>query len=128
MKRFYILMVMLYIGILGINYHVSAQTLEDYRKTQADVSLTYDNNWNPIGKFSIKNLSNKTITNVEIIVYYTDANDQNYFEPTTICRTQTKIAPNNRGILTFYINNNGKKPKSFALNRIRYADGTVCDK
>ena len=54
MKRFYIFTVMLYIGILGINYHVSAQTLEDYRKTQADVSLTYDNNWNPIGKFSHK--------------------------------------------------------------------------
>lgn len=115
--------------LCNISSYCQAQTLTDFKNTQADVSLTYDSNWNPIAKFSIKNVANKTITNVEIVIYYSGYSDSDHLQPYTTCSTSTNIAPNERKILTFYIKgHNNKKPQSFSLLRIRYADGTVCDR
>ncbi len=128
MNRFIFWGTLFCISLICANNKVNAQTLADYRKTQADVSLTYDSNWNPIGKFSIKNISNKTITNIEIIVYYTGYDNYDIFQPTSKCYANMNISPNCRGTLTFNINSGDKKPKSFAITRIRYSDGTVCDR
>lgn len=128
MNRFTFGGILFCISMICTNNQVNAQTLADYRKTQADVSLTYDSNWTPIAKFSIKNISNKTIANVEIIIYYAGYDKNDLFQPTSKCYANVNISPNNRGTLTFYINSGDKKPKSFAITRIRYSDGTVCDK
>lgn len=123
----------LLIGTLLFNFSANAQTLADYRETQADISLIYDSNWAPIGKFSIKNISNKTIVGVEIVIYcgddkWRDPNDIFRNEKTFVCRTDTNIRPNERKILTFYPRCGDETPKSFSLSRIRYEDGTICNK
>lgn len=117
--------------VLSMTYdNIDAQTLTDYYKTQSDISLTYDNNWNPIAKLSIRNISNKTITGVEIIVYYgghqipaVGRKD----EQIVICRTNATIAPGATRLLTFYPQCGEYKPNSFSLHRIKYADGSICD-
>ena len=125
MKKF--LATIFFVFIALINY-ADAQSLKDYHTTESDVSLTYDNNWNPICKFSIKNISNKTITAIEIVIFYGANNPDDYFAPTEICRTITNIKPNERKILTFYPNQKDLKPKSFSLKRIRYSDGSISDR
>lgn len=128
MKKTILLLVVL---LLNINADIKAQTLKDYEKTKQDIALTYDDNWIPTGNFSIKNISNKYIENVEIIVYYEDGSDQiDRFTPWPVYRAKTHIAPNERKLLSFRMldhKNLNKKPKSFSLSRIRYADGTICD-
>ncbi|WP_294598659.1 hypothetical protein [uncultured Rikenella sp.] len=125
MKKTILLLVVL---LLNANAAIKAQKLEDYEKTWKDIALTYDDNWNPIVNFSIKNISNKYIENVEIIVGYSDDQFDLFARQSTI-RIKTRIAPNERKLLSFRIlDHNDNRPKQFGLSRIRYADGTICDK
>ena len=107
--------------------YANAQTITEYnQKAISNQSLTYDEYWNPTAQFTLKNLSNKTITNVEIVIYYSGYRSSDIFQPTTTCRTSTTIYPGAYGQLRFTFNCGDKRPQSFVITRIRYADGTVC--
>lgn len=100
--------------------------MDRYRKTQQDISLTYDDNWNPIAKFSIQNISDKVIVGVEIRIWYAGYDEADIFQPTTIHRTNTLINPQERKLLIFDLTGVSGDPKSFTITRIRYSDGTLC--
>lgn len=123
MKKLILIIAMFVVG----SFCAEAQTITEYnQKAISNQSLTYDEYWNPIAQFTLKNLSNKTITNVEIVIYYNGYRSGDIFQPTTTCRTSTTIYPGAYGQLRFTFNCGYKRPQSFVITRIRYADGTVC--
>lgn len=69
MKKLILIIAIFVVG----SFCAEAQTITEYnQKAISSQSLTYDEYWNPIAQFTLKNLSNKTITNVEIVIYYND--------------------------------------------------------
>ena len=67
MKNFILSITLLIAGVLCAD----AQTITEYNQSAiSNQSLTYDQNWGPTARFTLKNISNKTITNVEIEIYY----------------------------------------------------------
>lgn len=120
------LILIIAIFIVG-SFCAEAQSITDYnQKAVSNKRLTYDQYWYPTLTFSLKNLSNKAITNVEIIIWYHGYSEVDFTQPTTTCRTSTIIYPGYNGILSFRFDCGNRQPKGFTITRIRYADGTVC--
>lgn len=123
MKNFILSITLLIAGVLCAD----AQTITEYNQSAiSNQSLTYDQNWCPTAQFTLKNISNKTITNVEIEIYYKGYKQNDIFQPTTTCNTSTTIYPGDYGILSFRFDCGNKQPKSFVITRIRYSDGSIC--
>ena len=98
MKNFILSITLLIAGVLCAD----AQTITEYNQSAiSNQSLTYDQNWCPTAQFTLKNISNKTITNVEIDIYYKGYKQNDIFQPTTTCNTSTTIYPDDYGILSF---------------------------
>ncbi len=104
------------------------QTLTDYNRNYTH-KVEYDNNFNPILIITLKNISTKTITSVEIIVYY-DGDSYDWTKPIKQYVSVTNIQSKQNGILSYRVEKeiNNRKPKEFSITRIRYSDGSICDK
>ncbi|MBQ5850115.1 MAG: hypothetical protein IIW54_04760 [Lachnospiraceae bacterium] len=123
MKKILLVIAFYLIGL----FSVGAQTIEDFNRTAiSNKSLTYNDQWQPTATFTLKNLSNKIITNVEIEIFYYGYADGDIFQPTTKCTTSTRITSGLSGKVSFTFSCGDKKPKGFMITRIRYADGSIC--
>ena len=120
---------------LFVGTSLKAQSIDDYNTEQVrQGKLLYDEDFNPIGHISLKNISSKTITTIEVSVYYGRINAPSYVSlKDRIADVKRVIAhvvirPNDTG--TFSINvpksNELYKPEGFMITKVRYSDGTVC--
>lgn len=106
------------------------QRIEDYVKTQS-FKVTYDESFEPTLHLSFKNVSNKVITTVEVKIYYNKGLDKYEWRyPTRSSIIQTKIKPNEYGTINVSMPKevDGKKPGSFSIEKLRYEDGSICDR
>lgn len=110
----------------------NAQTIDDFNKDSVrKAKLTYDENFNPTVNLSLRNISSKTITSIEVTVYYSNPDNpydihSSYQEQKIV---QIPISPNTTKSTQFRISkprNNYIKIIGYMISRIRYQDGTIC--
>lgn len=112
----------------------NAQSLQEFANSWTYEKISYDEYFTPILTLHFKNVSNKTITTIELAVTYNgyDYNPNNFTNPDPICRRtiQTNIAPGSTKTLTSTLDKDpyGNKPKGLHLVKLRYSDGSICDK
>lgn len=128
MKKTKIILTGLLVIVLSVC--ASGQTLADFNKAHSH-TITYDEDFNPTLHLTIKNVSNKTITTVEISVdYVTDAQRLDITKHPEVRLAKTNIPPMNSA--TVHINVPREKyytkPQHFWISNIRFSDGTICDK
>lgn len=119
MKRIILLIAF---SMLAITSDCFAQLGYGY-KTITDVSLQYDDYWDPIISFTLENGSDSSITGVEITVTF-KGDAQSQWGYTMICRTNTMINPRQKGRVIFRVDTD-KIPIQFGILRTRYSDGSV---
>ena len=109
-----------------------AQTIADYNKDSVrSAKITYDENFNPSVNLSLRNISSKVITTIEVTIVYSDPNNSydflsSYQEQKVI---QISISPNMTKSTQFRISkprNSYTKPTGYMISKVRYQDGTIC--
>lgn len=106
------------------------QRLEDFTKTQSS-KVTYDELFEPTLHLTFKNVSNKVITTVEVIIYYDKGLDPYEWRYPTRSKTiQIRIGPNEYGTVKVSTPKEveGRKPGHYLINKIRFEDGSICDR
>jgi len=109
------------VGIYG-------QSLSEFNQSHTH-KVTYDDNFNPTLHLTLKNVSSKTITSVEVSVdYKTDSYDWTKEPERRI--VHITIKPWQLGTLNISVPKEKyyNKPQSFWISKIRFSDGTICDK
>ena len=104
--------------------------LEDFTKTQTH-KVTYDESFIPTLILSFKNVSDKVITSVEIAVSYDKGLDRwDWRYPTRSYVVQSRIKPGETNTIKLTVPKEieGRKPGHFSINRIRFEDGSICDR
>lgn len=122
MKRFFTLMCMLF---LALNAH--CQSMEDMNKSHTH-TVTYDEDFNPTLNLTVKNVFSKVITTLEVVVDY---NDPYTWAIAPESRTvQAKLRPEEKTTIHIRVpkEKNRKKPRTFYISKVRFEDGSVCDK
>ena len=104
-------------------------TLSDFVNASTK-EILYDEDFTPIVKLNFKNISQKTITTIEITATYEGYDDFNYGQPICTRTISTNIAPNEVKTLTVRLDKDkyNNKPKTVGLARIRFSDGSIIDK
>lgn len=107
---------------------LSAQTLSDFNQNRTH-KVTYDEYFNPTLHITLTNVSNKTITSIEVSVSYTD-NQYDWTQVPEQIITQVTIPPHQTKTFSMRVPKEKyySKPKSFWISKIRFSDGTICDK
>lgn len=126
MKR--ILLSLLLIVVMAPLY---AQTINDYNTDKVrSAKITYDENFTPYVNLSLKNISSKAITTLEVTIYYSDpSNSYDIFSTSKESKiVQVSIPPSSTGSVQFKISKgkNNSKPSGYLITKVRYSDGTVC--
>lgn len=123
MKKIFILLI-----AQIFTFTLSAQTLMDFKQNLTH-KVTYDDYFNPTLHLTLTNVSNKTITSVEVSVDYTDNTYDWTKEPERIIK-QVTISPRQKSTFQMKVPKEkyNSKPKTFWISRIRFSDGTICDK
>ena len=99
-------------------------------KTQS-FKVTYDESFEPTLHLTFKNVSNKVITTVEVMIHYKKGLDPYEWRyPTRSSIIQIRIMPNEYGTINVSMPKEvgGKEPGSFSIEKIRYEDGSICNK
>ena len=106
---------------------LSAQTLTDFNQNRTH-KVTYDDYFNPTLHLTLTNVSNKTITSVEVSVNYTDNTYDWTKEPERIIK-QVTISPRQKTTFQIKVPKEKyySKPKSFWISKVRFSDGTICE-
>jgi hypothetical protein len=106
---------------------LSAQTLTDFNQNRTH-KVTYDDYFNPTLHLTLTNVSNKTITSVEVSVNYTDNTYDWTKEPERIIK-QVTISPRQKTTFQIKVPKEKyySKPKSFWISKVRFSDATICD-
>lgn len=122
MKRF----ILFIIGvIMCINVH--AQPLSEFLKNTS-YNITYDDFFTPTLHVTVKNISSKTITSIEVIVFYS-TNPREWSAPTHSEIVRVYIAPGESRTVSLEIPDKirSRTPGTAGLTRIRFSDGSICD-
>lgn len=104
--------------------------LEDFAKTQSS-KVTYDESFTPTLHLTFKNVSDKVITSVEVCVLFNKGLDAwDYRYPTRSYVIQRRINPGQYGtiLVTSPQKIDGREPGQFYINKIRFDDGSICDR
>ena len=110
------------------SFAINAQTLKDFAKT-GSYSVTYDEAFQPTLHLSFKNVSNKIITTIEVFIDYSrDAYEWN--APTDKKIVQVRVNPGEQATvhLNILAEKNGRKPSGYGISKVRYVDGSICDR
>lgn len=112
----------------GILY---AQRINDYNTDDVRTAkITYDEYFNPSVELTLKNISSKTITTLEVTVFYSNqSNPYDTFGSYQESRiVQLTIQPRATGTVKFSIpkGKNNSKPSGYLVTKVRYSDGSVC--
>ena len=108
-----------------------AQRISDYNTDDVRTAkITYDENFNPSVELTLKNISSKTITTLEVTVFYSNkSNPYDTFSSSQESRiVQVTIQPRASGTVKFSIpkGRNNSNPSGYLVTRVRYSDGSVC--
>lgn len=106
----------------------SAQTLGDFNKNYT-YKITYDDYFNPTLRMTIKNISSKTITSVEVTIFYSE-NLNDMFAPERNKITPVVILPHQSATIDIsYDEKIGySKACKFWISKVRFSDGTIVDR
>ncbi len=114
-----------------LSISVSAQSIGNYNTDEVrKAKITYDENFNPTVSLSLKNISAKTITTIEVVVYYSDPSNRydifKSYQETKI--VQLTIKPGMTGNTTFKIpkGRDSTRPSGYLITKVRYQDGSIC--
>ena len=113
--------------------NVMGQRLSDFTNAWQKDKIAYDENFTPILTLRFKNIANKIITTIEILVEYENDIAESDFSTRRpiISRTlHASIAPNQIQAFTVILDKDplNRRPKRLYLNRVRYSDGSICDR
>lgn len=105
-------------------------TLNDYAKTQSH-KVTYDESFTPTLHLTFKNLSDKVITSIEVVISYNEGLDPyewRYPERSYVVRSRIRPGEYGTVVVTTPGAIDGRKPGSFYISRLRFEDGSICDR
>ena len=121
MKRISSIVFLLFTSLL-----IKAQSLDDFSATISH-TVTYDESFQPTLNLTLKNVSDKVITTIEIVINYKTI-DTEWDAPYVRKTVQVRIDPGKES--TAHIRTSaeirGHKPSGFYLSRIRFEDGSIC--
>lgn len=127
MKLFCKLILLLTVSFLCPNIS-SAQTLKDFND-KCTYKITYDDCFNPTLHLTIKNVSAKTISSVEVTIYYSD-NTQDIFAPEEKKIVRVQILPYQTLTVNMCYNREQGycKASKFWISGVRFSDGSIVDR
>lgn len=107
---------------------LNAQTLAEFNKARTH-RVVYDDNFNPTLILDVNNISKKIITSIEVTVEFGEYDPYNW-SSTAVKKyiSSTSISPGYFKEVSFKVHKdiNGRKPASFYISGVRFADGTIC--
>jgi hypothetical protein len=122
MKRLLLSLLFVFLSLNGF-----CQTLEDFNKAHRH-TITYDENFTSILNLTVKNVAHKEISTIEITITF----DRDPLDWTTGPEQkviQLRLAPGKSDTIHLKVPyKNMKKPNGFWISRVRYSDGSICDK
>lgn len=122
MKRF----ILFLIGAI-ICIYSQAQPMSEFVKNTS-YKITYDDFFTPTLHMTVKNISSKTITSIEIIIFYT-TNPREWSAPTHSEIVRVYIAAGESKVVSLEIPDKirSRTPGIAGLTRIRFSDGSICE-
>ena len=130
MKKLFLLIVLALTCSIVYGQVVSKQLKIDDFINASSAKITYDEDFTPILNMEFKNISQKTITTIEVSANYKGYDKADYFAPICTKMIKTNIAPNQKQSLTVKLDkhSSGNAIKDVWINKIRFSDGTIIDK
>ena len=100
--------------------------LSDFNKA-CSFKVAYDEDFTPILTVEFRNVSQKTITTIEINANYHGYNPGTWWAPICIRTLTVNISPNEMRTLTYRLDRDeyNNRPKSAWISRIRFSDGSI---
>ena len=116
------------IGVLCLTLPSFGQTMKDLNDALSH-RITYDEAFNPTLNLTVKNVFSRVITTIEVVVLY-EGDPYDWMNAPEIRTAQIRLLPGGKGTAHIQVpaEKDLRKPKSFYISKVRFEDGTICDK